>query len=199
MHGGHDVQCPVDLTVPAAGESVAGVIPGGRVDRGGPGPGREVVVVAEAGDVTDLDEEPGRAGGPDPVQAGQGRARRGEQLSQLLVRGLLAGIDPLEVAHQLGRDPPTGLARHTAWAHDRKQLLGLRGGQVLLRPGRDQLQQKVMQLRDDPGVVLPQGPAPVDQHPQHGELLIVNDRAQPSHPGPTRAIECASVASVLRP
>ena len=44
-----------------------------------------------------------------------------------------------------------------------------------------------MQLRCHPGVVLPQGPAPVDQHPQHGELLVVDDGAQPGHPDPDQS------------
>ena len=39
---------PVDLAVPAAGESVAHVVPRGGVDGGGAGPGREVALVREA-------------------------------------------------------------------------------------------------------------------------------------------------------
>ena len=41
-----------------------------------------------------------------------------------------------------------------------------------------------MQLGDHPGVVITQGATAVDQQPQHGELLIVNDRSQSTHPGP---------------
>jgi hypothetical protein len=44
--------------------------------------------------------------------------------------------------------------------------------------------QQVVELGDDPGVVGAQGPAAVDQHPQHGELLVVDHRPQPGHPGP---------------
>ena len=40
-----------------------------------------------------------------------------------------------------------------------------------------------MQLGDHPGVVITEGAAAVDQDPQHRELLIVNDRPQPTHPG----------------
>ena len=40
-----------------------------------------------------------------------------------------------------------------------------------------------MQLGDHPGVVLTQGPAAVDQDPQHRELLVVDHRTQPGHPG----------------
>jgi hypothetical protein len=41
----------------------------------------------------------------------------------------------------------------------------------------------VVQLRHHPGVVLPERPAPVGQHPQDGELLVVDDRSQAGHPG----------------
>jgi hypothetical protein len=41
----------------------------------------------------------------------------------------------------------------------------------------------VVQLTDHPGVVLGQRSAPIDQHPQHRELLVVDDRAQAGHPG----------------
>ena len=37
---------------------------------------------------------------------------------------------------------------------------------------------------DDAGVVLTQGPAPVDQDPQHRELFVVDDRTQSGHPDP---------------
>ena len=40
-----------------------------------------------------------------------------------------------------------------------------------------------MHLGDHPGVVLAQRAAPVDQHSQHRELLVVDYRAQPGHPG----------------
>jgi hypothetical protein len=59
--------------------------------------------------------------------------------------------------------------------------------------------QQVVELGDDPGVVGAQGPAAVDQHPQHGELLVVDHRPQPGHPVLTSATEWASLASVLRP
>jgi hypothetical protein len=40
-----------------------------------------------------------------------------------------------------------------------------------------------VQLGDHPGVVLAQGTAPVDQDPQHRELLVVDHRTQTGHPG----------------
>src|SRR4051794_17920308 len=42
LHGGHDVQRPVDLPVPGPGEPVADLVAGGGVDEGGAVPGREV-------------------------------------------------------------------------------------------------------------------------------------------------------------
>ena len=42
----------------------------------------------------------------------------------------------------------------------------------------------MMQLGDHPGVVLTEGAAPVDQDPQQRELLVVDHRPQPGHPGP---------------
>ena len=102
---------------------------------------------------------------------------------ELLVRGLLARVDPLEVADQLGGDPAAGLAGDVAGPDLGQQRLGLGGGQVLLRPAGDQLQQQLVQLGDHPGVVLAQGAAPVDQDPQHRQLLVVDHRPQPGHPG----------------
>ena len=103
---------------------------------------------------------------------------------ELLVGGLLAGVDPLQVGDQLGGDPAAGLAGGVAGSDLGQQRLGLGGGQVLLRPAWDQLEQQLVQLGDHPGVVLTQRPAPVDQDPQHRELLVVDDRTQPGHPGP---------------
>ena len=80
LDGGHDVQHPVDLSVPAAREPVAHVVAGGGVDGCGAGPGREVVAVREPGDVADLDQQPRGAGGADAVQVQQGGAGRGDQL-----------------------------------------------------------------------------------------------------------------------
>src|SRR5665811_2284323 len=45
LNDGHHVEHHVDLSVPAAGEPVVLSVPGGHIDRGGPGPGREVATV----------------------------------------------------------------------------------------------------------------------------------------------------------
>ncbi len=102
---------------------------------------------------------------------------------EFFVRGLLAGVDPLEIADQLRGDPAAGLAGDVTRADRGQQRFGLGRGQILLRPARDQLQQQPMQLGDHPGVVLAEGAATVDQQPQHRQLLVVDDRAQPGHPG----------------
>jgi len=79
-------------------------------------PGPEVVLVGEAGHVADLDEQaccPGRA---DAVQAHQRGPSGLDQGGELLVRGLLALIDALEVSDQIGRDAAAGLAGDVAGA-----------------------------------------------------------------------------------
>lgn len=118
------------------------------------------------------------------MQFQQPGAGRGHQLTQLLVGGLLPGMDAFEVTDELRGDPAAGLACGVTEPDLGQQRLGLGRGQILLRPTRDQLQQQVMQLRDHPGVVLAQGPATVGQDPEHRELLVVHDGPQPGHPDP---------------
>jgi len=65
----------------------------------------------------------------------------------------------------------------------RQQRLGLRRGQVLLRAARNELEQQVVQLRDHAGVVFAERAAPVGQHAQHRELLVIDDRSQAGHAG----------------
>ena len=52
---GHHVQRPVDLAVSSAGQPVADVVAGGRIDGRGAGPGREVPLGRKPGNVADLD------------------------------------------------------------------------------------------------------------------------------------------------
>lgn len=82
------MQCLVHLAVPAAGEPVPDVVAEGA-SMGGPGPGREVALSGEAGDVTGLNQEPRGTRGPDAVQVEQPRASGLDQPDELLVRLLL--------------------------------------------------------------------------------------------------------------
>jgi hypothetical protein len=50
---------------------MAQMLAAGGVDRGGAGPGREVVAVREPGDVPDVGEDPGGASGADAVDVHQ--------------------------------------------------------------------------------------------------------------------------------
>ncbi len=118
------------------------VVSGGGVDGCGAVPRGEVGLVREPGDVTNLDEEPGRTGGADAVQIEQSGSRLRQQFGELLVGGFLAGIDPLEVTDQLGSHPASGLADGIAGTDLGEQRLGLSGGKVLLRPAGDQFQQQ---------------------------------------------------------
>ena len=65
----------------------------------------------------------------------------------------------------------------------RQHGLGLGGGQIPLRPARDQHEQQLMQLAHHPGVVLTQRAALVDQDTQDRELLVpANSVLRPASP-----------------
>jgi hypothetical protein len=99
------VQRAADLPVAGARQAVPDVLAGRGVDRRGYVLGREVGHVREAGDVTDLDQQPSRPRGSDALQLGERAAGSGEELAQFLVGGLLALVNPLKVTEQLGSDP----------------------------------------------------------------------------------------------
>jgi NAD(P)-dependent dehydrogenase (short-subunit alcohol dehydrogenase family) len=183
LDDGHDVQYPVDLPVPAPRQPVPDLVTGGGIDRRGAIPGGEVRLSREPGHLTDPGQQPGSAGGADPVQIGQGGAGGGEQHIEFLVRLLLALVDAFQVADQLGGDPAAGFARGIAGADPGEQRFGLGRGQVLLGPAGDELEQQLMQLGDHPGVVFTQRPAAVGQDPQHGQLLVTGHRAKTGHAG----------------
>ena len=67
------MQGPVDLAFAGAGEPVADVVAGGRVERRGAVPRGEVGLAGEPGDVADVDQQPGCAGRADAVQRQQRR------------------------------------------------------------------------------------------------------------------------------
>ena len=82
LHERGDVEDVVHSAVAGAGEPVADLSAGGGIQRGGAGPGREVVAVREAGHVADVGQDPGGAGRSDPVQVHQVRPRREHRLLQ---------------------------------------------------------------------------------------------------------------------
>ena len=121
--------------------------------------------------------------GADPVQVHQGDPRGGDQVGQLLVRGLLALVDPFEVGDQLGGDATASLAGGITWADRCQERPGLGCGQVLLHSAGNQLEQQVVHLRHLAGALLAQRPPTVDQDPQHRQLLVIDDGSQSAHPG----------------
>lgn len=120
--------------------------------------GAEVVLVREAGDVADLDQQPGSAGGADAVQVNQGGSGLLDECGQFLVGGLLSLVDPLELGDQFGGGASAGVAGDAKRSDGGEQLLGLGSGQVLLRPAWDQLQEKEMQAARSCGCARPSGP-----------------------------------------
>jgi hypothetical protein len=81
LHDGHDVQHPVDAPVACPGEAVPLLLSGGGVQWCGAVPGREVPAGGEAGDVSDVAEQPGGAGRPDAVAVEQLAAGGGDEFS----------------------------------------------------------------------------------------------------------------------
>ena len=64
------------------------------------------------GDVADVAEQPGGSGRTDPVEPHQPAAGLGDRRGQLLLGGLDAGVDDLQLVDQLARQLPAGLADH---------------------------------------------------------------------------------------
>src|SRR5690349_19299609 len=93
------------------------LVAGGGVDRCGAVPGGEVVPVGETGDVADLDQQSGRAGGSDAVQVHQTGAGGCDQVAQFLVGRFGARVDPFEVGDQFCGDPTPGLACDVTGPH----------------------------------------------------------------------------------
>ena len=199
LDGGHDVQDAVDLPVAGPGQPVADVVAGGRVDRGGSVPGREVGAVGEPGDVADLDQQPGRTGRSDAVQVQQAGPGGRDQVDEFLVGGLLAGIDPLQVGDELGGDAFAGLAggvpgrtgRAAPWP-------GPRTGPSSPRPG------SAPAAAHGAGRPSGCGPHPATRRRSTSSRSTASCSSSttgrsPAIRVPTSATECASVASVLRP
>ncbi len=142
-----------------------------------------MVAVREPGQVPDLDEQPRRTRRADTVQAQQRGAGRRDELLQLLVGGLLPGIDPLEVSDQLRGHALAGLADRVPRSDAGQQGLGLGGREVLLRATGQHFQQDPVQLADLAGVLVPDRAAPVDEQLQHLELRVGHNWPQPGHAG----------------
>ncbi len=144
-----------------------------------------MVLVREAGDVADLDQQPGSAGGADAVQVNQGGSGLLDEYGQFLVGGLLSLVDPLELGDQFGGGASAGVAGDAKRSDGGEQLLGLGSGQVLLRPAWISSKRRKCKLRGLAGVLVSQGPSPVDQDPQRRQLLVVDRRRSPAIRVPT--------------
>ena len=186
--------------LPLAGQPVPDLVAGGGVEGCGAVPGREVGLVREPGDVADLDQQPGGAGGADAVQVEQTGAGGFDQLGELLVGGLLPGIDPLQVSDQLGGDPAAGLADDVAGPDLGQQCLGLAPRTGPASPRRGSARAAAGAAGRPCGC----GPRPASGAGRPGAAGPRAARRSttgrsPLIRVPTRATECASVASVLRP
>jgi hypothetical protein len=108
LHHRHDVQHPVDAPVAGAGESVAVLVAGGRVQRRGAVPRREVVTAGKPADVTDVAEQTGRSGRADPVEPLQPAAGSQDEFAQRRVRLLDLSVDHGKFGDQIRRQLAAG-------------------------------------------------------------------------------------------
>jgi hypothetical protein len=88
---GHDVQDPVDPAVSCPGQAVPVLVTAGGIQGCGAVPGSEPALVSEPRDVTDVAEEPCRAGGADAVQCEQPGPGLPDQFDELFVGAFLRG------------------------------------------------------------------------------------------------------------
>lgn len=81
------------------------------------------------------------SGGADAVQIHERGPGGFQELGEFLVRGLLPGVDPLEVTDEFRGNPAAGLACGITWTNPGEKGFRLCGGQILLRPAWDEFQQ----------------------------------------------------------
>src|SRR5204863_613833 len=120
-------------------------------------PGREVSAAGEPGDVTDVADEPGGAGRADAVQCLDLAAGTLDQLGELAIRGLDLRIDGFDLLDQLAGELVTGAPDQVGGFDGAQQGAGLAGGQVLLRPAGDQVEQEHVQPVDQIGAGASEG------------------------------------------
>ena len=112
------------------------------------------------------------------MQREQAAAGRGHQFFELGAGGLDALAGPRQLGDQLRGEPAAGLARDVARADRGQQVLGLRGGQELLRPAGKQLQQQPVQAVDRLRAGHAQLITPVGQEPQRHRRIIGGNHPQ---------------------
>ncbi len=187
---------------PVAGEAVADLVAGGGVDRvrcrsrtrSGPWSGKRVMSPTSTSSRAAPE-------GPMPVRSSRPVPVAVRSSVSSLFGGLLARVDPLEVADQLRGDAAGGSSRRRRgggpsragpWPGGPRGPSSHRRGSARAAAGAAG--------RPSGCGPHPSASAPVDQDPQHRELLVVDrpDAGRPSECRPA-ATEWASVASVLRP
>lgn len=127
------------------------LLTGGRIQQCGAVPGREPVPVPEAVDVSDIGEQPGRAGRSDSVQICQGGTAVGDELAQFFACGFDSAVDGFQLADQFHDQAAPDLACGVAGFDGRDQLSGLGGRQKLLCSTRQKFQQQPVQAVDGVG------------------------------------------------
>ncbi|RZU76001.1 hypothetical protein EV384_4594 [Micromonospora kangleipakensis] len=179
---------------------MAALVAGGRLERGGAVPGREVRGGVEPADVADVADQAGCPGRANAVQVGQGAAVRGDELTQLLVRRPDLGVDRGQFLDEFAGQIVTGLGDDAVrWRRGAQQVAGLATGEELLRSARDEFEQQVMDAADGLGAARPSS----SRRSTSSRITTVTSSGvtvrRPRLRRPATATLCASTASVLRP
>jgi len=157
-----------------------------------------VRAASEAVDVTDVADEAGGAGRADAVEVLQAAAGRFDEFGEFLVRRFDLLVHGDQVADQLGREPAPGAPDEVAGPDGVEQGAGLVGGQELLRPAGQQLEQEFVDAVEQVGAGVSEAVAAVDQQPQRDRHIIDRNLANPLARNAATATLCASTGSVLR-
>ena len=96
---------------------MAVLLPGGRIQRGGAGPGREAVAVGEAGDVADVGEDPSSDDGSDTPKVHQVGVAGQDHGLELGVGLLDRGLDRDQLGQLVGGKAAAGLSRDVTRTH----------------------------------------------------------------------------------
>ncbi len=158
-----------------------------------------MAAVGEPGDVADLDQQPGGAGGADAVQVHQRGPGGCHQLAQLLVRSLLAPVDPLQVGDQLRGDPATGLAGCVARTDLRQQALAWAAERSFFAPPGISSSSRWCSWETIRVWSSPSDRRRSTSTRSTASCSSLTTGRSPAIRVPTSATEWASVASVLRP
>ena len=123
-------------------------------------------------DVAGVGQQPRCAGGADAVQLEQRGVPGLDEGGDFFLAGLDLAVDAVQLGDQFGGEPAPGLPDNVTRPCGGQQRAGLRRGQELLRPARDQLEQQPVDPVDGLGPGPAELVAPAGEHAQHHQVRV---------------------------